>query len=53
MLKVVSIHARRVTGDLNRAHLQPHSVVSIHARRVTGDRDNLCNYRHSDANSRI
>ena len=35
--RLVSIHARRVTGDFRRAAPQVLVLVSIHARRVTGD----------------
>ena len=36
---LVSIHARRATGDNHHALCTPFIVVSIHARRATGDRD--------------
>ena len=36
-LVVVSIHARRATGDAPRAADVEHPLVSIHARRATGD----------------
>ncbi len=37
LCSVVSIHARRVTGDSTPTRSPPRSTVSIHARRVTGD----------------
>ena len=36
----VSIHARRVTGDLRYCPASQLCTVSIHARRVTGDQRN-------------
>lgn len=45
----ISIVARRATGDSVTVYVDSHSIVSIHARRATGDRDNLCNYRRSNA----
>ena|GEM_PF-6927958 len=34
---IVSIHARRVTGDKDEKDEDEKAEVSIHARRVTGD----------------
>ena len=44
--EIVSIHARRATGDVGRARNEAGRIVSIHARRATGDRQATSASRH-------